>query len=54
MTVANYSSVTVPFVLGGYETWNFIILNEYRLSIFVKISGIFQSRNDEVLVTKKS
>jgi len=55
MTVANYISVTVPFVLGGCETWNFlIILNEYRLNIFVKMSGIFQSRNDEVLVTKKS
>jgi len=34
MTVANYISVTVPFVLGGYETWNFlIILNEYRLTL---------------------
>jgi hypothetical protein len=49
MIVANYISVTVPFVLGGCETWNFlIILNEYRLNIFVKISGIFQSRNDSV------
>jgi len=55
MTVANYSNVTVPFVLDGCEIWNFlIILNEYRLNIFVKMSGIFQSRNDEVLVKKKS
>lgn len=53
MTVANYINVTVPFVLGGCETSNFlIILNEYRLNIFVKMSGIFQSRNEEVLVTK--
>jgi hypothetical protein len=54
MTVAYYGSVTVPFVLGGCETWNFIIPNEYKLNIFVKMSEIFQSRNDEMLVKKKS
>jgi hypothetical protein len=49
-----YSSVTVSFVLSGYETLKFpIILNEHRLNIFVSMSGIFQNRNDEVLVTWK-